>query len=170
MAGYFSRMFDPPSRPSYFGPQADPEDATSDDAPDQPRPRGAFFSPDLALFLQTANSPQQYFGSLAPPVMGGMSAGRSGSWVVPAVANFGVQGHSLSEYTDPNDYPWRGYPDVDPRMPFFVLPPNAVFNMPVYKWKQVPSGVPPWVGKEGRPHLDGINPDDGRLVTPGKEI
>ena len=66
MAGYFSRTFDPPTRPSTFGPQADPEDALlGDNSADQPRPRRPFFSLDPAIFLGALNSPQQYPGSLA---------------------------------------------------------------------------------------------------------
>lgn len=74
MAGYFSRFFDPPRRPSFFGPEADPEDATStDDATDAPQPRRPFFSADPALFQWALNSPPQSFGSLAPAAPVGTS-------------------------------------------------------------------------------------------------
>src|SRR5215469_14453829 len=69
MAGYFSRPFDPPSRPSFFGPQPDPddEDAMSDNA----SPYWPFFSQDPPWLLGALNSPARYFGSLAPLLTGG---------------------------------------------------------------------------------------------------
>lgn len=113
-----------------------------------------------------------YFSSLFDPPQSpgffGPEAGpedvTSGGTVFPVVANFGQRGRA------PADIPYwtgpLGFPHTDPRMPFFVLPPTAIFNMPTIK--QLPGT--PYVGKDGRPHLDGWNPWEGRVVSPGPGI
>lgn len=180
MTGFFSRMFDPPRRPGFFGGDlalgsGSDQDAgadgssSADDATDPPQWRRNFFSLDPNDLLFPLPAQSGVFGSLAPN-FSGAALGRD-SAILPLLANFGVLGVPRSEWTDPNDWPWRGEPDVDPRMPFFVLPPNTVFNMPVYKWKWAPPPpIPPWVDKEGHPHLDGWNPEYNGVVGPGREI
>jgi hypothetical protein len=164
MAGYFSRMFDLPSRPSFFGAPARGEDGSSDDdAADQRAPGRPFFAPDSALFLGALNAPDQYFGSLAAPPMHGMSDTSSARPVMSVVADFGPRGRAHADipyWTGP-----FGLKDTDPRMPFFVLPPNAIFNMPIIK--QLPGT--PYAGKDGL-HLDGWNPWERRVISPGPGI
>lgn len=157
MAGFFSRLFDPPQRPSFFGPQQTGDNATSGDgSPDAPaRP---FF--ELDPMLWGAKDPQELLVSAAgmPPSRTPTGYGRA----VPVVADFGRRGRA--------DLPfWHtplGFPNADPRMPFFILPPNAIFNMPIVT--HLPGT--PYVGKDGLPHLEGWNPYEGKVVSPGRGI
>lgn len=94
----------------------------------------------------------------------------SGGMVIPVVANFGPRGGAGKQADKPYWAGILGYPSADPRMPFFVLPPNAIFNMPIIRRPEQLPGAP-YVGDEdGRPHLDGWNPWEGRPVSPGRGI
>lgn len=148
MPGFFSSLSDPPRRLSFFGRDLDVDPSRFDAAASDPGETGN----------ESANSGMGRVGFFSDPLMFG-----TGAFLTPAVADFGRRGREAEtpRWTGP-----REFPNADPRMPFFVLPPNAIFNMPIIT--QLPGT--PYVGKDGLPHLDGWNPYEGRIVSPGRGI
>jgi hypothetical protein len=66
---------------------------------------------------------------------------------------------------------WRGIPiipGVDPNMPIFGPSPNLMFGTPVIK-ELPPPPVPPYIGSDGKLHLDDVNPKFKQKVMPGPE-
>lgn len=151
MVGFFSSLFDPPGRLSFFGREVGIQPSLDDYAASEARRR------DERSAASSAQSP----GFSGDPLIFG-----SAPLLMPVVGNFGPLGGAGQEEDRPYWADIPGYPRTDPRMPFFVLPPNAIFNMPTIT--QLPGS--PYVGKDGLPHLDGWNPYEGRVVSPGRGI
>lgn len=180
MTGFFSRMFDPPRRPGFFGGDlglgsGTSQDANADDASlvdgttNPPQWRRSFFALDLNDLLFPPSGQSVMFGTLAPS-FGGASLAQGGSTVVPVVADFGPRGDAGEQANKPY---WRnipGHPSTDPRMPFFVLPPNTLFNMPIITDPRQLPGTP-YVDDDGNTQLyRGWNPWEGRPIGPGRGI
>jgi len=98
--------------------------------------------------------------------------GVSGVFPTLPLAGYGLTafGQLGRRYSDVPDWPWQGYffPNADPHMPIFGPSPNVLFNMPVLR-QSPPPQVPPYVGKDGLPHLDDVDPRLKTRVGPGRE-